>query len=155
LTKRDHATKSRRLQLLAEFRHELRKFLHFSEQAAANVKLQSQHHQLLLQLAGAPDGTITTIVYAAERLGLRHNTVVELSNRCEEAGLIRREPDVEDHRRIILKVTPKGYALLDVLSEDHAHELNERAPRLIRALQDIQAVERVHAAEPSNPKTHP
>jgi hypothetical protein len=42
-----------------------------------------------------------------------------------------------------------------VLSEDHAHELNERAPRLIRALQDIQAVERVHAAEPSNPKTHP
>jgi GAF domain-containing protein len=42
---------------------------------------------LLLQLAGAPAGVETTVSYAAERLGLRHHTVVELSKRCEDAGL--------------------------------------------------------------------
>ena len=80
-----------RLRTLAEFRHRLRLFLQFSENAAQKLGLQPQQHQLLLQIAGAPDGTATTVGYAAERLGLRHNTAVELSNRSEEAGLIRRK----------------------------------------------------------------
>lgn len=139
--KKDQGIRIRRLQLLAEFRHELRKFLHFSEQAAARAKLQSQHHQLLLQIAGAPENTIATVAYAAERLGLRHNTVVELTNRCEDAGLIKREQDAKDHRRVLLHVTTKGYRILDQLSDAHAYELNELGPRLIRALQDIEALE--------------
>src|ERR1700731_288134 len=67
------------LRTLAEFRHQLRLFLQFSENAAQKLGLQPQQHQLLLQIAGAPDGTLTTVGYAAERLGVRHNTAVELS----------------------------------------------------------------------------
>jgi DNA-binding MarR family transcriptional regulator len=126
-----------RLQNLAEFRYELRQFLHFSESCAAEASLHPQQHQLLLQLAGAPDEVDTTVSYAAERLGLRHHTVVELSKRCEEAGLIHRNQDLNDRRRIQLQVTAKGQRVLRVLSEDHERELNELGPRLIRALSRI------------------
>ena len=46
---------------LAEFRYMLRKFLHFSEEAATRVGLTPQQHQLLLQIAGAPRGTVTAV----------------------------------------------------------------------------------------------
>jgi DNA-binding MarR family transcriptional regulator len=128
-----------RLQVLAEFRHQLRLFLHFSEAAAAKFDLQPQQHQLLLQIAGRPDGVAATVGYIAERLGLRHNSVVELSMRCEEAGLIRRAQDANDRRCILLELTPKGLRTLEALSLDHAQELNELAPQLIRTLTSIKA----------------
>jgi DNA-binding MarR family transcriptional regulator len=124
----------RRLQNLAEFRYELRQFLQFSESCAAEAGLHPQQHQLLLQIAGAPNEAETTVSYAAERLGLRHHTVVELSKRCEEAGLIHRNQDLNDRRRVQLQVTAKGHRVLRVLSEDHERELYELGPRLIRAL---------------------
>ncbi len=123
-----------RLQNLAEFRYELRQFLQFSESCSVGAGLHPQQHQLLLQLAGAPDGAETTVSYAAERLGLRHHTVVELSKRCEEAGLVHRNQDLNDRRRIQLQVTAKGHRVLRVLSENHERELYELGPRLIRAL---------------------
>src|ERR1700684_2198837 len=123
-----------RLRNLAEFRHELRRFLQFSEGCAAEAGLHPQQHQLLLQLAGAPDEVETTVSYAAERLGLRHHTVVELSKRCEDAGLIHRNQDLNDRRCIQLQVTAKGHRVLRVLSEDHERELYELGPRLIGAL---------------------
>jgi hypothetical protein len=43
------------LRTLAGFRFELRQFLHISELAAVEAGLQPQQHQLLLQVAGAPD----------------------------------------------------------------------------------------------------
>jgi DNA-binding MarR family transcriptional regulator len=124
----------RRLQNLAEFRYELRRFVQFSESCAAEAGLHPQQHQLLLHLAGAPDEVETTVSYAAERLGLRHHTVVELSKRCEEAGLIHRNQDSNDRRRIQLQVTANGHRILRVLSEDHERELYELGPRLTRAL---------------------
>ncbi len=123
-----------KLRNLAEFRYELRQFLQFSEGCATEAGLHTQQHQLLLQLAGAPEGVETTVSYAAERLGLRHHTVVELSKRCEEAGLVNRNQDQNDRRRIQLQVTAKGHRVLRILSEAHARELNELAPGLIRTL---------------------
>ena len=41
-------------QSLAEFRYQLRCFLHFSEQAARSVGLEPQQHQLLLTIKGLP-----------------------------------------------------------------------------------------------------
>jgi DNA-binding MarR family transcriptional regulator len=125
-----------RLQLLAEFRHQLRLFLHFSETASQSFGLHPQQHQLLLQIAGAPDNVNPTIGYAAERLGLRHNTAVELSNRCEEAGLVVRKHVAtgSDRRCVLLEMSAQGKQMLDALSIDHARELNDRAPQLIRTL---------------------
>jgi DNA-binding MarR family transcriptional regulator len=122
------------LRTLAEFRFRVRVFLQFSENAAQKLGLQPQQHQLLLQIAGAPEDTATTVGFAAERLGLRHNTAVELSNRCAEAGLIRRKQGDKDRRRVLLELTSKGKRLLDSLSIDHARELDELAPQLIQTL---------------------
>src|ERR1700760_300037 len=105
-----------RLRVLAEFRHQLRLFLQSSEAAAAKFDLQPQQHQLLLQIAGRPEGAAPTVGYVAERLGLRHNSVVELSMRCEEAGLIRRMTDDDDRRCVLLELTPKGLRTLEALS---------------------------------------
>lgn len=122
---------------LAEFRYELRRFLLFSESAALNAGLQPQQHQLLLQVAGAPENTAVTISYAAERLGLKHNSTVELVDRSEREGLLERAADSDDRRRAILHVTRKGKLVLGRLAGDHARELNELAPRLTKALKHI------------------
>ena len=63
---------------------------------------------MLLQVAGAPEGTQVTISYVAQRLGLRHHTAVELSKRCEAAGLVQRVADVSDRRCVLLHLTEKG-----------------------------------------------
>jgi DNA-binding MarR family transcriptional regulator len=131
------------LQTLAEFRYQLRKFLHFSETAALEAGLHPQQHQLLLQIAGAPSGAIVNIAYVADRLGLKHNSAVELANRCETEGLLERFVDPQDKRRAILFVTRKGKRVLDRLSENHAQELNDAAPRLALALKQIQKHNRV------------
>ena len=125
------------LESLAEFRFELRKFLHFSEEAALAAGLQPQQHQLLLQVAGARRGTRVTIAYAADRLKLRHNSVVELVNRSVREGLLLRAPDPDDQRQVLLQVKTKGKRVLKRLSIDHARELNMLAPRLALDLQRI------------------
>ena len=125
------------LRELAEFRYQLRQFLHFSEEAAAGRGLPAQQHQLLLQIAGAREGVVTTVSYLAERLGLRHHSVVELSKRCEEAGLVERRHDVADRRFVLLRVTAEGQRVLRALSEHHARELDDLAPRLVEVLTRI------------------
>lgn len=119
---------------LADFRYELRRFLQFSEGAALRVGLQPKQHQLLLQIAGAREGTAVTIAYAAERLGLKHNSAVELVDRSEHEGMLTRGADKDDGRRTILRMTRKGHQVLVSLSGDHARELTELAPRLTKAL---------------------
>ncbi len=82
-----------------------------------------------------------TISYAAERLGLKHNSTVELADRSEREGLLERTVDSADKRRAILRLTRKGKRILDRLADDHARELNELAPRLIQVLECV----RLHA----------
>lgn len=125
------------IRALAEFRHSLRRFLHFSEEAAVRVGLTPQQHQLMLQIAGAPDGTATAIEYLAERLALRHNSVVELGKRCEEAGLVTRRSNPANRRHVVLSLTVAGNRMMAKLSADHARELNELRPELMRSLQVV------------------
>jgi DNA-binding MarR family transcriptional regulator len=133
-------TGNRRLQVLAAFRYALRQFVQFSETVAEQFDIQPQQHQLLLQVAGVPEGVSPTVAYVAERLGLRHNSAVELVNRCQDAGLLTRTQDAFDLRRVVLRPTAKGSTLLDKLSVYHARELNVLGPRLIQSLKQIQAI---------------
>lgn len=128
------AAASEEIRALAEFRFLLRKFLQFSENAAVKAGLTPQQHQLLLQIAGAPRSAVTSIGYLAERLALRHNSVVELATRCEEAGLVARSDDPENRRHVVLKMTVVGSRILGRLSADHARELHELGPMLVARL---------------------
>ena len=137
------ASDVRLLSTLADFRYALRQFLHFSEVAAVEAGINPQQHQLMLQIAGAQAVAPTTVAYVAERLGLKHNSAVELVDRSEHEGLVTREEDPNDRRRAIVRLTRKGERLLDQLAGDHARELMVMAPLLIASLERV----RRHAAE--------
>ena len=120
--------------LLSEFRYQLRRFLEFSEAAAARAGLTPRQHQALLAIKGAPECAIPSIGHLAERLRIRHHSAVELVDRLAEAGLITREPDPEDRRRVRLKLTPSADERLARLSADHLAELNRLRPALLELL---------------------
>ena len=119
---------------LAEFRHRLRRFLRFSEHAARGAGLEPRQHQLLLAVRGMPAPGAATIGALAERLQLRHHSTVELVDRMEAAGLVRRSRPDDDRRRVVVALTRRGEALLARLSRAHQTELRTVAPRLLVAL---------------------
>ena len=131
---------------LAEFRYQLRHFLQFSEVQAREHGIEPQQHQALLALKGLPAGTPPTVSELAKRLVLRHHTTVELINRLELAGFIKRQPDPADGRQILLHVTPRGTAKLRSLSLAHRDELRVKGPELTRALRAILRGSRVFRA---------
>ena len=124
---------------LAEMRYQIRRFLHFSEQATREADLTPQQHQLLLALKGLPTGRKATISELAERLQLQHHSTVELIDRLVERGLIVRLRDDIDRRRVIIQLTPQGEHLLVNLSLLHCTELQTAGPALVRALRPLLA----------------
>lgn len=125
------------LQRLAEFRYQVRRFLHFSSTAVEQAGLHSQQYQLLQCVRGMPDGVVPTIANVAARMMLKHNSAVELVDRAIVQGLLCRADDESDHRRILLRVSPEGERLLASLAEFHTRELEHTGPELVRALQHV------------------
>lgn len=123
--------------LLADMRFHLRRFLAFSEAAAAEHGTRAQHYQLLQVIAAAPASRPVTIAYVAERMILRHNSAVELVDRAEQEGHLVREGDSVDHRRTLLRITPQGEQLVAALLEVHLHGLHELAPEMMRSLRAL------------------
>jgi DNA-binding MarR family transcriptional regulator len=121
-------------QALAELRYQIRKFQHFSEQAARSAKLEPQQHQLLLAIKGLPEGRRARIGELAERMQIQHHSAVELVNRLAARGFVRRHRSPEDRREVLLEVTSKGEAVLQRLSLDHSVELRTQGAVLVAAL---------------------
>ena len=124
-------------QSLAEFRYQLRRFLHFSEQAARSVGLEPQQHQLLLTLKGLPQGRSATVSEVAERLQIQHHSTVELIDRMVDKNLLERSRDENDQRKVIIHLTPYGEEVLHKLSLLHRTELRSSGPELVRALNSV------------------
>src|ERR1044071_6088181 len=120
-------------QRLAEFRYQLRGFLKFSERAASKMGLHPQKHQALLAIKGAP-GEHVTIGILAERLGIRHNSAVELIDRLIISGLVERRHNPKDHREVLIDLTKRAERMLTRLSLAHRDELRKLAPLLIGLL---------------------
>jgi DNA-binding MarR family transcriptional regulator len=91
----------------ALFRSALRQFLRHSEQCAREHELTPNQYLLLLQIAGAMDGT-STISELTDRLALTQSAVTELVQRAELAGLVQRESSKTDGRVAHLTLTPLG-----------------------------------------------
>ena len=108
---------------LGGFRKALRHFLRFSEQGARAVGLTPQQHQLLLAIKSQVGKEHANLKEIADFLQLKHQTVVGLTDRCEAAGLVRREASTVDKRRVNVHLTPKGEELLAKLSQRNLDEL--------------------------------
>jgi DNA-binding MarR family transcriptional regulator len=126
---------------VADFRAALRRFVHRSEHRLREFGLTPQRYLLLLMIEGAPDGSRRlSFSELADRLKLERNTVTELVQRAEEAGLLEREPSAEDGRVVYLRLTKAGErCLYDALvanreaRTEFARELEE-AMALFRAI---------------------
>jgi DNA-binding MarR family transcriptional regulator len=126
---------------LAEFRYQLRRFLHFSEQAAPARRLEPKQHQMLLTIRGLPTGKAASIGELADRLQLQHHSTVELTSLMVKRGLIERHRDTADLRRVLVRITGRGEQVLDTLSVLHRTELRSTAPALVRALTALTVIQ--------------
>ena len=117
----------------AEFRYQIRCWLRLSEEAARAEGISPQQHQLLLAVRGFPGGSPPLITDVAERLQLRHHSVVGLIDRMELDGLVRRE-GTGVGRGTSIVITPAGERALDAVSATLRPQLGEAAQSLIDAL---------------------
>jgi DNA-binding MarR family transcriptional regulator len=121
-------------QSLADLRYQIRKFLHFSEQAARDSGVEPHQHHLMLAIKGLPKGARPRIGELAERLQIAPHSAVELVNRLATGGYIERHPGDKDRREVLLALTPKGEKVLRQLSLHHRRELRSQGPALVAAL---------------------
>jgi DNA-binding MarR family transcriptional regulator len=124
-------------QALAEFRHQIRKFLRFSEQAVRAAGMEPGQYQLMLAIKGMPEGVRPRIRELANRMHIQHHSAVELVNRLEAGGYVRRERAQDDRREVLLELTPKGERVLGELALHHHEELRSAVPGLVAALRRL------------------
>ena len=115
---------------LLQFRVDLRRFLHWSEEQAEKVGVTPAQHQLLLAIRGHTGAEGPTIGDVAGYLVLRHHSAVGLVDRAVKAGLIERREDPADRRVVRLTLSALGLRTLELLTELHLEEIKRLAPRI-------------------------
>src|SRR5262249_36603191 len=98
---------------LAELRYRIRHFLAGGDDAARRAGLEPQQYLLLLMARGLPPGMMPTVRALAERLGLKHNSTVELINRMEAHGYVQRKRNSSDRRHALVQLLAPGQQLLE------------------------------------------
>jgi len=124
---------------LARFRHALREFVRFSEEAAASVDLTTQHYQAMLILRACPEDSSVTINDLAHELFIKHNSAVGLVDRLVDERLVVRAPSSTDRRKVELRLSSRGRRVLAKLASMHQQELQRIGPVLGRAIRQATA----------------
>jgi DNA-binding MarR family transcriptional regulator len=112
----------RQFERIAAFRHTLRRFLRHSERAVRDQGVTPQQYHLILAIKGFPKRNFASVGELAEQLQRNHHTVVELINRTEKLGLVKRRPGTEDRRQVFIELTVKGERMLERLVQQHRAE---------------------------------
>jgi DNA-binding MarR family transcriptional regulator len=84
-------------------------------------------HQLLVAIRGDPGDVLPTVDDLAGYLMLRPHSTVELVDRAEAAGLVRRSRDPGDGRVVRVSLTREGDLILQKLTRAHLQRLHELA----------------------------
>ena len=119
---------------LAELRYRLRKFVGEGDAVARAAGLEPQQYLLLLALRGLPEGMEATIRTLAERLALKHHSAVELIDRLESHGYVRRSRSRDDRRSVLESLLPRGEKLLEQVARDRIGELRASGSALVNAI---------------------
>jgi DNA-binding MarR family transcriptional regulator len=104
--------------------------------------LSPAQYNVLRILRGAPEGLLCGEI--AERMITRDPDITRLLDRMEKRDLLARQRDAGDRRRVLVRITPAGMALLrqlDVpMQEVHRKQLGHLAPKRLEALiRELQA----------------
>src|SRR6516165_4873162 len=121
-------------QALGELRYLIRRFLQEGDVTAKETGLEPQQYLLLLAVRGLPPGQEATISVLANRLSLRHHSTVELIDRMEAHGYVRRVRGKEDRRQVLVSLQPKGEKLLEKVVAQRIVELRSHGQALVTAI---------------------
>ena len=113
---------------LLEFRTAIRKFLKYSKTQAAKLGLTPTQHQLLLAIRGHRPHGGPTIGDVAKCLLIKHHSAVELVDRAEQSGLVKRRQDPDDQRVVRLALTRSGASKLERISIANLAEVGRLGP---------------------------
>jgi DNA-binding MarR family transcriptional regulator len=91
----------------------------------------------LLTIRGLPAGEEATIRNLAERLALKHHSAVELIDRLETHGYVRRTRGRDDRRRVLVSLLPRGERLLEQVARHRIGELRSNGHALVRAIDQL------------------
>jgi len=149
-------------QALAELRCLIRKFVREGDAVARSAGLEPQQYLLLLAIRGLPEGEEATIRELADRLVLKHHSTVELIDRLETHGYVRRNRSRDDRRRVLVSLLPRGEKLLEQVARHRISELRSSGTALVYAisalLEDGQALraakKTMNSARPGTEKKH-
>ena len=122
---------------LAELRYRIRLFLREGDAKSRQSGLEPQQYLFLLALRGLPDGVEGTIRNLAERLALKHHSVVELVDRMATRGYVKRTRSRDDRRRVLVSMLPKGEKLLEDVAKHRISELRSSGVALVRTIEAL------------------
>jgi DNA-binding MarR family transcriptional regulator len=122
---------------LAELRYRIRRFLQEGDDTARRAQLEPQQYLLLLAIRGLPEGQDAAIRTLADRLSLRHHSTVELVDRMEAHGYVKRTRSREDRRQVLVSLQPRGERLLEQVVQQRIIELRANGRALVEAISGL------------------
>lgn len=126
---------------LGEFRRAMRQFLQFSEEGARTQGITSQQHQALLAIRGHVGSEAMSIGDLAESLLIKNHSAVELVARMAERDLVERVTSLEDRRRVLLRLLPRGAEVLETISLRNLRQLSQTAEILGEILATVRRLD--------------
>ena len=129
--------KDQEYRALAELRYRIRRFLQEGDETAHDAGLEAQQYLLLLAIRGLPEGQEATIRTLAERLLLRHHSTVELVDRLETRGYVKRVRGREDRRQVLVLLQARGEKLLERVVGQRLIELRSHGRALVGAISSV------------------
>lgn len=122
---------------LAELRHRIRLFLKEGDATARTVGLEPQQYMMLLAIRGLPADEDASIRTLANRLALKHHSAVELIDRLEKRGYVRRSRSRTDRRQVLISLQPRGRRILEQVASQRISELRASGASLVKAIQPL------------------
>ena len=119
---------------LAELRYRIRQFLRQGDATAREEGLEPQQYLMLLAIRGLPPDVPGKIRALADRLAVKHHSAVELVDRLEQHGYVKRTRSREDKRQVLVSLLPKGQKVLERVVQQRISELRTNGRELVRAI---------------------
>ena len=129
----------RQIEALAAFRHALRRFLAFSEEATGAAGITAQQYQALIAIKARPRGAMRLGELADEMLLKKHGAV-QLVDRMEAAKLVERRAAKTDARVVNVLLTEKGERIVQTLAALHLDQLARRKKQFADILRQMKHV---------------
>jgi DNA-binding MarR family transcriptional regulator len=122
---------------LAELRYRIRLFLREGDTTALSEGLEPQQYQMLLAIRGLEEGELATVGTLAERLAIKHHSAVELIDRLEKRGYVKRLREKEDRRQVRVLLLPRGEKALAEVVKERISELRSSGSALVSAIETL------------------